>query len=190
MEIKMNPRSQFPGRGPCLQMVGDWVTEAVWNVVHRLLNDNLMSSPVYQARIKSSAFFQGGHSDPRAKFILIEFWAAEEKCQDFIRILNVEVNKIIHEDSTKIRIVANTSNTKDVENRIQVCSMIAEETGCEMAPDNELFMHHCSAMFVPKSNIEYEKVHFLLNWTFYKEVKRINWLDKWENEAIDRRHHS
>jgi hypothetical protein len=173
MEIKMNPRSQFPGRGPCIQMVGDWVTEEVWNVVHRLLNDNWISSPVYQARSKSGAFFQGGHSNARGKWILIEFWAEEEKCHDFIRILNEEVNKVLHEDSTMIRIVANTNNTKDVENRIQVCSMIAEETGCALAPDSELFMHHCSAMFVPKNNIEYEKVHLLLEFTFYKEVKRI-----------------
>lgn len=179
MEIKMNPRKDFPGRGPCIEMIGDWVTEEVWGVVNRLLIDNWMNSPVYKAKIPAQPFFQGGHNDSKGKWILIEFWAEEEKCQDFIKILNEEVNKVIKEDFTYIRLVAKTMNTHHIVEVEEASELIAEETGCNISmSEQDRHMHMCRVMFKPKDNVQYRAVSLHVDYTF--KLSRVYYLDKWE----------
>lgn len=173
MDIKISPREAFPGRGPCVQMYGDYVTEEVWNVVKSLLCDNVMSSPVYLARNKANAFFQGGHHDSRGKWVLIEFWSEEEKCQDFLKILNEEVNKVMSEYSHVICIVAPSNNEKDIRNTEEACLLIADDTGCKF----ERNMLNARVVFMPEDNLTYTKV--------YQHVQKFGlrhlaWLDKWE----------
>lgn len=176
MEIKINPRAQFRGYGPCVEMVGEWVTQAVWSVVRGLLLENRIDSSIYQARTKAGAFFQGGHHDPHGEWILIEFSASEVSCQDFIRILNTEVNKVIDPDYAVIRVIAKSNNALDLDKCKQVCDMIADETKCHLATEGELATMHCSAAFLPKDNIQYAKVQSLLDYTFCRDVRRLHWV--------------
>lgn len=179
MELKINPRKDFPGRGPCIEMVGDWVTEDVWNVVNRLMNDNWIDSPVYRASQKCHAFFQGGSSDSKGKWILLEFWAEEEQCQDFIKILNEEVNKVIKEEFTKIRLVAKTMNEVDVREVEEAGALIADETKCPMSMDErEQAINMCRVIFSPTDSVTYRAVYLLTKYTF--GLRQINFLDKWE----------
>lgn len=187
MELKLNPRKDFPARGPCIEMVGDWVTEDVWNVVSRLFNDNWMTSPVYQARQKCTAFFQGGNHDSKCKWILIEFWPKEEKdCDDFIKILNEEVNKVIKEDFTKIRLVAKTMNAHHVYEVEEVSKMIADETKCPMSMDEkDQALNMCRVIFSPTDNVTHRAVHLLVTYTF--QLSQIHYADKWEVEEHHKR---
>lgn len=154
MELKIAPRTQFPDRGPCVQLHGDWVTEAVWGKVAQLLRDNYIDSPVYQARTKASAFFQGGHNNSQGEWVLIEFWTSEEKCQDFLEILNKEVNTVIDADLTKILLVAKSNNDHDIKEFEEACALIAEDTGCKSTNDQP----QCRLAFLPEDNLTYEKV--------------------------------
>jgi len=180
MELKLSPRKDFPGRGPCIEMIGDWVTEEVWNVVSRLTNDNWMASPVYQARQKCTVFFQGGCHDSKGKWILLEFWPKEEKdCDDFIKILNEEVNKVIKEDFTKIRLVAKTMNAHHVYEVEEVSKMIADDTKCPMSMDEkDQALNMCRVIFSPTDSVMHRAVYLLSAYTF--KLQLVHFLDTWE----------
>lgn len=182
MEIKLNPRKDFPGRGPCIQMIGDWVTEDVWKVVSRLMNDNWMTSPVYKARQKSHAYFQSGSHDPRGKWILLEFWSKEEDCADFIKILNEEINKVINPTFTKICLVANSNNQKDIDDLMVIAQLIADDTGCKMITGAEAENNRCRVMFAPENSVQHGEVHISVEHVF--QLKHSRWLDKWQEPGF------
>lgn len=169
MEIKFNPRSQFPGRGPCIELVGDWVTEAVWNVVANTLRSNHMDSPAYKARTKATAFFQGGHSDPHGEWILIECWSTEEACAEFLAYLNKEINEVIDKDREVIPVVAKSMNKVDIQKIEDAVALIVDDTGCAMGDENEAAIRKCRSLFKPVDNVQYAKVYFHLLYTFQIE---------------------
>lgn len=172
MEIKFNPRAQFPGRGPCIEMMGEWVTPAVHEVVAGLLGNNWMDSPIYQARTKAHAFFQGGYDKPDGEWILLEFWADEDSCVDFVKLLNEEINKVIDEDRVRIKVIAKSQNDKDQKELKDIVALIADETKCAVGTVNQAAIDRCTAVFLPANNVEYRAVQLLVNYTFnLKQVK-------------------
>lgn len=144
-----------PGRGPCIEMYGEWVTPEVHEVVTRMMQDNRISSPVYQARMDANVFFQGGYDRPHDHWILLEFWEQEHKCQEFIRLLSIGIDRVIAPVLTRIRV-----NLYDYHQAgsLTLCCMIAEETGCPYNSGgwNEPFT------FYPEDNIMYRKVMGLI----------------------------
>lgn len=176
MKLKFSPKEEFPGRGPCIQLYGDWVTEDVWNAVAAAMRDNWMDSPVYQARSKCGAFFQGGSDNPRGKWVLLEFWSSEDKCSDFVKLLEEAVNKAITNIYyTTIALVSKTSNGSDVAYIELVCDMIAEQTNCPF----ERNAMGARVLFQPEDNVAYSKV---LNFVKEFKLEYARVLDKWEVE--------
>lgn len=178
MKIIINPRSKFPDRGPCVQMIGEWVTPKVHAVVSRLIADNWMDSPVYKARIKAHAFFQGGYSDPNGKWILLEFWAAEEACQDFLEILNTEVNKVIDKNNTTICVTALTNNDHHIKACEELCKMLADDTESPVGTPVDAITAHCRQIFLPENNVQYGNLYLLLRHDFSKVVHATSGMGK------------
>lgn len=174
MELKFNPIEQFPGRGRCIEMVGDWVTPEVHDVVSSMLGANRYGDPVYEARVKSGVFFQGGYDRPNEQWILLEFWATEDKCEDFVKLLNEKVNEVIDEKYVGIRLVARTISVKDLEDFYTIVEMVKDETKCELADDELAQNCSCRAMFIPKSNVEYRAVISNTVYAFRDNMKQIH----------------
>jgi hypothetical protein len=183
MEIKFAPRSAFRDRGPCIQMIGDWVTEDVWNVVSRLMNDCYIHSPSYIARQGICAFFQGGYHDSRGKWILLEFWADEEKCAPFVKLLNEEINKVINDGFTQIALVAHSNNEHHI-NDFNIAVEVLKDFGCPVATAEEAAQHKCRALFLPENNLQYEKVFLEVEHRMNSYVRRLAWMDAWELKEL------
>lgn len=176
MEIKFNPKEQFPGRGPCIEMIGDWVTPEVYYVVAHMLGANHYDDPVYKARIKAHAFFQGGYGDPHKQWILLEFWATEEACADFVKLLNERINEVIDEKYVNIMLVSRSQNDKDIKDFDTIIEMVADETKCELADIKLAQNCGCRAMFIPKDNVEYRAVLIAASYTFNEQVKQRHYI--------------
>lgn len=179
MKLKLSPRSKFPGRGLCLQLIGSWVTEKVWLTVNELMHDNLYESPVYRARTEAGAFFQGGHDNPRGKWVLLEFSAPEERIQPFLDILEKKLAEDTDPHKAAICIVAETNNDRHKDYVYQSCELIAQDTGCRYERD----VLHASVVFYPEDNLMYDRVRGLCQ---QFSLKQLNWLDKWEVEESQR----
>lgn len=176
MEIKFNPKNQFPGRGPCIEMIGDWVTPEVHDVVSQMLGANHYDDPAYQARIKAHAFFQGGYDRPDGQWILLEFWATEEACADFVKLLNERINEVIDEKYVNIMLIARSQNDKDIADFNTIIEMVADETKCELAETKLAQNCGCRAMFIPKDNVEYRAVSITARYTFNEHVKQRHYI--------------
>lgn len=166
MKIIFNPRGQFLGRGPCIEMVGQWVTPEVHEVVSRLMGDNWMDSPVYKARQKAHAFFQGGYDKPQGQWILLEFWTDQENCAEFLEILNTEVNKVIDPKLTEFHLYAKSNNDKDIEDFEIMVELIADEAKLPVIAGNEAEVHKCRAILKPENSVQHRQLHLYANYTF------------------------
>lgn len=152
MKLKLEKK---PGRGPCIEMQGPWVTEQVWDTVSMIMSDNWTTSPVYKARSKCCAFFQGGHHDSKGEWILLEFWSKEENCAEFIELLNQKLDTVVPLQLTRIPV--NLYDYKD-KGSLTLCNMIAEETGCPY----DWGVCGSPFWFLPEDTVTYNKVMDLI----------------------------
>lgn len=173
-ELKFAEKESFPGRGPCIELYGDYVTERVWEAVHRVVTCNLMSSPFYQAKQGFSVFFQGGHNDPRGKWILLEFWVDDiEKTNEFVRLLSIEVDKVLMKRNTQICVNPYKMGYDDGNGSYTALSEIHKETGCRV----DWGCSMSPITFHPENNLEHRAVTKLCE-MFQLPVTR--WKDTWE----------
>lgn len=174
MDIVFSPKEYFPGRGHCIELRGDWVTERVWEAVNRLVNNNFMNSDAYKARQGFCVFFQGGYDNPKGKWILLEFWVDDlEKTNEFMRLLYIAVNDALIRDFTKLRIGSHSMQYNDGKGIYDVLVEIQKETGCSVDWGDSM----TPITFMPDSNVQYSQVLNLLH-TF--EIKPVPWYDLWE----------
>lgn len=166
MKIIFNERKQFPGRGPCIELVGQWVTPEVHEVVSGLLANNWMDSLIYKARTKAHAFFQGGSDKRDGQWILLEFWTTEAECQDFLEILNREVNKVIDPNLTEFHLYAKSNNDKDIEDFNTTVALVADEAGLPVITGGEAEGHKCRAILKPQDSAQHRMIHVYANYTF------------------------
>lgn len=123
--------SKKPGQGPIIEMMGPWVNEYVHDTVSRLMNDNWTDSPIYQARRKCNAFFQGGSNDRNGHYIKLEFWAEESETVDFIKILNDHLSRVIPTGLIRIPI-----HPDRIDGGLVTLSMISEDVDCRLDAGN------------------------------------------------------
>lgn len=131
MDLKFAPRERFPGKGHCIELQGDWVTERVWNAVKRAVGSNLIDCDYYKSRRDFCVFFQGGYDNPKGKWILLEFWIDDlTKADEFLRLLWLAINDAIIRNFTHIRINAHNMGYNDGKGSYGVLTEIQKETGC------------------------------------------------------------
>lgn len=157
MQIKISPE-KVVGRGPCVLMYGPWVTKKVWEEVAALLAANNITTPEYTARQKASAFFQGGSDQPNGQFILIEFWAPEERTSDFMELLNKAVAGTVEEHRTQINIVLKREDAEKRKDLIETALTINVETDCTV----DFNINNASVTFSPVDNVQYSRVLMLM----------------------------
>ncbi len=114
-----------PGMGPKVELYGPWVTERVHEKVSMIMNDNWTNSPIYQAKRKCNAFFQGGSNRPDGEWILLEFWSDVSETEEFMAILNQQLVGVIPTALTKIAI-----HPSRIDGGLLTLTMIAEDTKC------------------------------------------------------------
>lgn len=144
------------GKGPGVQMYGKYVTEQVWKKVSEIMANNWTTDPVYIARRKAGAFFQGGSNTHIAEWIFLEFWNTDYV--DFMHLLNTEVVPLIARNLTEIRV-----NLYDYEMKgsLDMCLMVADELKCDYLSGGagEAFV------FRPENNLQHMEL-----WKLLKDV--------------------
>lgn len=174
-EIKFSDKADFPGRGHCIEMQGDWVTERVWKVVNHLVNFNRMDSVEYKARNGFQVFFQSGHDNPRGKYILLEFWVDDlSKTDHFVQLLNQAVNNSLAPFMTVMNINPYKVGYEDACGAYTVISMIEKEVGVRSDWGDSF----TPIKFFPEDNVQYTKTLKLCN-EFKVPVARYK--DIWED---------
>lgn len=154
-EIKFSKKEQFPGRGHCIELYGDYVTERVWHAVKQMVECNITNHEFYKAKEGFCVFFQGGYDNPHGKWILLEFWVDDiEKTREFIRLLTITINRVLVERFTQICVNPNQMGYVDGEGAYTVLGEIHKETGCHVnwgSPTTPI-------TFYPENNLEHRKV--------------------------------
>lgn len=114
------------GKGLGVQMHGKYVTEMVWNKVREIMANNWTTDPVYIAKKKAGAFFQGGSNTHVGEWIFLEFW--NNDYEEFMRLLNTEVGPLIASGLTEVNV-----NLYDYEMKgsLDMCLMVADELKCD-----------------------------------------------------------
>jgi hypothetical protein len=144
----------IPGKNPGLMLDGPYVTENVWRVFNRMINSNSMTCPLYHARQRAGAFFQGGSNDPNGRFVFIEFWQSDYG--EFVRLANQSCNNgPIISRLTEIHI---NLYAYPEAGSLDLCVMIAEEANCPYDAGGWGTPFH----FKPESSVSYNKVMTLV----------------------------
>lgn len=161
-------------KGPCIQLLGDYVTERVHEVVSKLMCDNFITSDGYKARKECNVFFQGGSNNARGKWILLEMWTKDPKqWEEFVRILNCAVDGVIIPLKTEIHADLYHMGYGDGKGSLDLCVMIGQETGCPYDASG----WGTPFRFKPEDNIQHYEVWKLCH-EFGLPIN--NWKDEWE----------
>ncbi|MFO5689554.1 hypothetical protein, partial [Klebsiella pneumoniae] len=65
--MKFKKKNQFRGRGHCIELYGDYVTERVWHAVKQMVECNITNHEFYKAKEGFCVFFQGEQGNPARK---------------------------------------------------------------------------------------------------------------------------
>lgn len=108
-------------KGPGVYLYGNYVTPEFHDEVTMLMRDNFHGSPVYEARTRAHAFFQGGHGERTGKFVFIEFWTRESHKYDrFVDMIDEAYQKVRKPELEKIIVPETIDN-------LELADLIAEK---------------------------------------------------------------
>lgn len=111
--ILVAQKTTMVDKGPGLYLYGNYVTPEFHEAVTALMADTYTDSPVYKARTKANAFFQGGYSEPTGKFVFIEFWSHDFQNYDpFVEMVDEAYQKVRVPELEMITIAYSEENLK------------------------------------------------------------------------------